>query len=221
MVGALLGCGGNTGLFDNGGGSGVGDNYADQLRLSHWASRPVRVAFSTSGTYTSQRRDIAIQAFNRWVDPTGGTVRFTIVPESEKKDIIVRFMPSADPEQESVAGVTTLSVQGDEILDARIDIGTNLSSGDFYKTCIHEFGHAYGLTGGHSDRRTDIMYPFLTNEADDVSARDANTMELAYRDARTRSNKDLPIIIYRISIGGPDGCIFEVKHIDDITPERR
>jgi len=172
----VLGCGGS------GGGSSSGDfepNYADLVNLAHWPVRPVTVAFHTDGTYDSTYRSIALDAFDTWFDPTDGGVTFEVVGLDDSPDIEVRFRSAADPEDPDVLGVTTTNVSGNRISHSEVTIGTEQSDADVSRTCVHEFGHAYGIYSGHSDQRSDIMY-FRITSTSRPSRRDGNTMRLAY-----------------------------------------
>jgi hypothetical protein len=214
LLGVLVvGCGGGgESLF--GGEHPSGDNYASRMDLTYWPSRPVRVAFAKTGTYTSEREQVATASFQKWFQPTDGLVDFVVVDPEDNPNILVRFAAQAVEEEPNVAGVTTLRIRDEAIQSVTIDIGTGLSASDFAKTSTHEFGHAYGLTGGHSDLKTDIMYPYLTATTS-VSQRDANTMELAYANRRGRVDPESPIVIWRISLGD-DGCIHTVVHPDPL-----
>jgi hypothetical protein len=177
-----LGCGGGG---DSGTDEIPGDltpNYASRVSLSAWFTRPVTVGFSTTGTYTEQRRNLAIANFRKWTDATNGFANFTVVPLSQNPKIVVFFKPLAEGNDPNVLGVTTITVRdGVENVRATIDISTELTQREFEATCAHEWGHAYGITEGHSDSRNDLMFAGLT-DVNDPTERDANTLLLAYRD---------------------------------------
>ncbi len=173
-------------------------NYARVSRMQgllHWEHFPLRVAFAPVPDNV-QNKDACQQAvlagFTQWVEATHGLVRYTVVTQPKRADILVSFLSDTTvPGQGAAVGYTSMTFCGMTLHYAEMQLATGgTAPGDLQAVAAHEFGHALGIDG-HSDDPNDIMYPStLRMSAEDgtplaspqhpVTARDLNTLKVCY-----------------------------------------
>ena len=131
-------------------------------------------------------------AFKQWSDASKGTVAFEFVNKPDKADIECAW--GADPTQTAApaeGGEARLVFANGLIEHARITVLTcdpspdsPLSANQVKAACLHEIGHALGLSG-HSPNARDIMYCSmpLADVKISVSDRDAQTLKRLYGEA--------------------------------------
>lgn len=145
-------------------------------------SRPVRVYFvpSTAANFQPEFVDAIRQAFQRWSD-TGVPVRFDIVSDSERAEVLFRWKVQFDIDR---TGQTDLAWDSaGRVLSGVVTIATfdpkgrALTSDDIRVVALHEIGHLMGLD--HSSDSADIM--FARTQARDLSSRDVRTALMLYQ----------------------------------------
>jgi tetratricopeptide (TPR) repeat protein len=187
------------------GSSGSGSGEAAQAQMDYFAeatprgtlrwppsSMPIRV-FVRPGTavpsFKPEFDSILVRAFKDWETGSDDKVKFSFVDNPANANIECRW--SADPSQLSnsaEAGETKLVLKKSDIVRASIVILTvplvsalPLTGNRLRMTCLHEIGHALGLTG-HTRNPDDVMF-YSSHIADtwfDLSQRDKNTIVRLY-----------------------------------------
>lgn len=138
--------------------------HAPEMKaLLHWPHMPVRVGFVDDSADTPGREKDALAGFSEWVAATGGAVRFQIVGDPRRADIVVGFnLEPYVPGHPGAVGHTELTHDGPVMVKADMTLATaGVPSDEMVETAAHEFGHALGLNG-HSDAPADMMYPSTT-----------------------------------------------------------
>lgn len=139
--------------------------------------------------YTPHYDDLLHQAFYDWSRALKGKLSFVFVDNPEKADIECHW--TNDPSElgdGTENGETRIKFIGETIVSATMALRAKEPEGGFpfsenlvLTTCIHEAGHALGLSG-HSPDPQDVMF-FSVPLADverKVSERDKNTMLKIY-----------------------------------------
>jgi predicted Zn-dependent protease len=182
------------------------DDYLDEAnkgRIVHWQSSrmPLRVYIhDPRGVpgFKARYYEILVKSFHDWTAASNGRVSFKLVDDPDARDLDCKFSPSP-LEKDGVAA------EG-EAGEAKMYYGQDKKSADTYlqlgkvtlftksmsdvlpltdnrmrTVCLHEIGHALGITG-HTTNPDDIMFysSSFKDEWRDLSGRDARTIQRLY-----------------------------------------
>ena len=143
--------------------------------------------------YKDQYNDILKRAFTDWATASAGKVRVAFVDSPDGANILCSW--TADPAQLANAaesGETQLALNSKGIIRATIVFLTvplvaalPITDNRLRVTCLHEIGHALGLTG-HTRNPADIMFfsSRISDDPRDLSQRDKNTLVRLYSDSK-------------------------------------
>jgi len=159
------------------------------------STMPIRVYLKPgSGVpfYKEQYNEILKRAFIDWGNLSNGEVQFSFVNDRRQANIECSWI--AKPGQlanAAEAGETRLSLSSKGIVHATITLLTvplvaslPITDNRLRVTCLHEIGHALGLTG-HTRNPDDIMFfsARIPDDWHDLSERDKNTLLRLYSEA--------------------------------------
>lgn len=176
------------------------DYYAEATMtgVHRWpaALMPIKI-YLKPGTgvpfYKVQYNDILKRSFTDWAAASGGKVQLTFVETPADANILCSW--TSDPAQLANAaesGETQLALNSKGIVRATIVFLTvplvaalPLTDNRLRVTCLHEVGHALGLTG-HTRNPEDIMFfsSRISDDPRDLSQRDKNTLVRLYSDGK-------------------------------------
>ncbi|MBV9849390.1 MAG: hypothetical protein JO250_06860 [Armatimonadetes bacterium] len=182
--------------------------HAPQMvSLLHWARMPVRVCVVMDSAATPERERSALAGFGEWVQATAGAIRYQLVSDPARADIVVTFdLEPTVPGHPGAVGHTDLRHEGPVLARADMTLATaGVSPDELTQTAAHEFGHALGING-HSDGPDDLMSPDtmrlirpdgtpLPAPHRAVTARDLNTLWLCYPSLRPGASPPQPAVV--------------------------
>jgi hypothetical protein len=169
----------------------AGSTYLDSLILStdsvvrRWPDRwgaPIRVAIveGRAPSWSPRMAGYVRTSLDRW-EGLGIGLRFTIIPDTSRADILVRWIDHFDFDR---AGQTDLTWdQSGRVRRALISLALKTNTGvvlpddALLSVAVHETGHAIGLP--HSADSNDVMFP--ATRTGTLSDRDRRTAAVLYR----------------------------------------
>lgn len=136
--------------------------------------------------YRSSLGNTLKKSFQRWSAASAGKVQFEFITDRSAADIVCQWVDSPAALKSSAEGGEArlqFSLQGIRHVDILVLTMDNLtgkpiSDVEIESTCLHEIGHAIGLSD-HSPNPNDIMYFSLTAKHE-ISARDVETLRMIY-----------------------------------------
>lgn len=170
------------------------DNYLGSIAphgLTRWpqSTMPLKVFIESSSKakdFRDEYPSLLKEAFNAWTETKKIQISFT--DNLDEAHIVCRWTDDKNDLMSILEGGNTVIVPDDNgILSVDMKILTlpppgasSVSTNYMGRVCLHEAGHALGLTG-HSPMREDVMYPTVyPNEPAKLTERDLNSMTELY-----------------------------------------
>lgn len=173
------------------------NDYFEQVKevgLARWTSSrlPIKVYIESNSKVPGFRPEfvtILRLAFKDWEQASGGKISTEFIDTANGAAIACLWTDDASQMMSTKEGGNTILVpdpQGIVRADMKIltqpPLGVKTMPANFMRrVCLHEAGHALGLTG-HSTESGDIMYDtvFLNEKPANLTARDKNTLIALY-----------------------------------------
>lgn len=163
--------------------SEISNNYLKDLKSinSKWRRHtPIMYVFVEDGSsvadWNPQYNQLLFQAFHEWSDTLEGRFIFQQIQDKSQADLCVKWSY-----QDKESAMDELA-SGAKIGSGGVTLGLHdayekpFAKEEVYATCLHEIGHALGITG-HSSNPEDIMY-FVACEQKHLSSRDIETLKI-------------------------------------------
>ncbi|MBX9878163.1 MAG: matrixin family metalloprotease [Candidatus Obscuribacterales bacterium] len=181
-----------------------GADYYEQLTkddsVARWPKTmlPIKV-YITPGddihNYRDTYRQAIVTSFNDWVKASNYRLSWRLVNKKDDANIVCKWvarkeeLPEHKHKEQGVTNfVSVLQTKANEhwIEKVEITICTSniftqraLKNDDVFNVSRHEVGHALGISG-HSNSKTDVMYPIMSKKLQPVSMRDTGTINHLY-----------------------------------------
>jgi predicted Zn-dependent protease len=180
-----------------------GTDYFEHITkdgVARWPKKalPIKV-YITPGDDTHNYRDTYRQAivtsFNDWTKASNYRLSWRLVAKKDDANIICKWVSKKEDlpvHKHKEQGVThfasILKTKTDEhwlekveitICTSNIYTRRALKTEDVFNIARHEVGHALGITG-HSNSKTDVMFPTMSRKLMPVSMRDTGTINHLY-----------------------------------------
>lgn len=142
---------------------------------AHWTeNKTISVYIEPNAKEYSMKK-----AFNKWETRANGLISFKFVNSKDNAEIKVIMVEQIGG---SVAGLCSRQTNGNIITGATIQLSKNIRgaaqyNNDYYRTMLHEIGHALGLD--HTNRLNSIMNP-TTDYAQMITGKDLQDLENLY-----------------------------------------
>lgn len=151
--------------------------FATQTFAAHWPENKIISVYiePNSKSYSMQK------AFNKWESRANGKFSFKFTDTQENAEIKVVMVEQIGG---TIAGLCRRSTNVNIITGATIQLSKKINgsaqyNNDYYRTMLHEIGHALGLD--HTNRLNSIMNP-TTNYAQLITGKDIQDLENLYED---------------------------------------
>ena len=132
---------------------------------------PYVIADATDGSgYKAGDSQLAVWALEEWERSLGGALRFRAADDERMARLRVRWLPWAEdaalgrmePLMANGLAIASLDIRPDEnrfrpSIKRRVAVDPLMRDVVLYYVCLHEVGHALGLS--HSDNPRDVMWP--------------------------------------------------------------
>ena len=181
----------------------TGHNYLAEVTasgLNRWPGKTCLLSYYVEAPdavpgYKAEYDESLRQAFSEWADSAGGKIDFKRVYAPVEPGIVVTWTDDLHaPALMAEAGYTQYESDGNGIKKAHIQLltvspfkGEPLTNYLLHNVCLHEIGHALGLSG-HSPDQNDIMYPSCFLQTG-ISPNDRTTLALLYADDQDQAAK--------------------------------
>lgn len=145
--------------------------------------------------YRDTYRQAIVTSFNDWIKASNYRLSWRLVSNKEEANIICRWvskkedLPLHKHKEQGVTDFIRIAqtktnepwLEKVEIIICTSNIFTQraLKNDDVYNVSRHEVGHALGIHG-HSNSKTDVMYPTMSRKLQPVSMRDTGTINHLY-----------------------------------------
>lgn len=163
-------------------------------RLSRWKDKqlPIKVCITSPPVSCVDFKRNCIEALETWMGALEGRLRYTLVNEKEKADICLnlddltkqgdyRGITSYGPSESDWLAESDFLRRADVTVYLLDRFGTVQNEEMILYTCLHEIGHALGITA-HSTNNKDVMFYIIRSDAPrlTLSDRDRATIRKLY-----------------------------------------
>ncbi|MBI1271630.1 matrixin family metalloprotease [bacterium] len=172
------------------------DNYLGNIAeegLTRWEAEnmPIKIFIEKSSSvkgFDQSYPTILENAFKSWADKSQGKLKINFSDSVEEAHIVCRWTDDRNDLMSQKEGGNTVVVPTEEgiasvdmkILTLPAPNADSISPNYMGRVCLHEAGHALGLTG-HSPERADVMFATVyTSDPAVLTDRDTNSLNELY-----------------------------------------